>query len=1302
MTLLAGWAVLLSRLSGQEDIVIGTSVANRNRLEIEGLIGLFLNMLALRLDVFGSPTVSEWMGRVKEQTMAAQQHQDIPFEQVVEIVGPVRSLAHSPLFQVGLSWQNAREGRLTLPGLEVRPLRSAEHRVAKIDLTLFLHDTGERIAGELEYATALFERSTVERYLGCLRSVLEAMVAGDDQAVDSLPLLTEADRQKILYGWNETGVEYGRDNCVHELFEEQVSKTPEAEAVAFEGASLTYFELNRQANQLAHYLRGVGARPDTRVGICVERGLQLMVGLLGVLKAGGAYVPLDPAYPVDRLKYMIEDSAPVALLTQAHLREALVSVDLAVPVLDLPDAARQWQAQPETNPDRRSFGLVPKHLAYVIYTSGSTGTPKGVMVEHAGLCNYLRWASSYYAPESSLVSSSFSFDGTVTSLYTPLLSGGTVRLVREREEIDGLYTQLQASGCCDLVKATPAHLDALGYRMLSEGADCHAGIFVIGGEALLVSTVDLWRQIKPGLRLVNEYGPTETVVGCTVYEVPADFSDIGQGTSVPIGRPLANARIYILDGRGEPVPVGVTGEIYIAGAGVARGYLNRPELTAERFVVDPFAGNGADRMYKTGDLGKWMADGNIEFLGRNDLQVKIRGFRIELREIEAVLAQHEDISEAVVLAREDTPGDVRLVAYYKCVETDAIGQRSLGAEELRNHLAAKLPEFMVPAAYVQMESLPLTANGKLDRKALAAPHEDAYGVGGYEEPIGDIEILMAGIWADVLKLERVGRHDNFFELGGNSLLAVRLNECLRRAGLQVDVRSLFATPTPAALAAAFGSGDDIVNVPPNGIPSPCEAITPEMLPLVLLTSEEIDRIVQGVPGGAANVQDIYPLAPLQEGILFHHFIGGNRDPYLKAVEYSFDNRSRLDAYLKALQAVIDRHDILRTAVLWDGLPEPVQVVWRKAELPIEEVVFEAGIGDVAGELYRRYNPLEHPMDVRQAPLLRVVIAKDEGKQRWVMMKLLHHLTGDHTAMEMMQDEIQAFLLEEGNKLPEPLPFRNLVAQARLGVSREEHERYFRQLLGDVEEPTAPFGLLNVQGNGKGLELERMRVDADLSQRMREQARSLGVSAASVCHVAWAQVLARVSQREDVVFGTVLFGRMQGGEGSDRVMGLFINTLPVRIGIGDEGAEQCVLGAHRQLAELMRHEHASLAMAQRCSAVAAPKPLFSALLNYRYSRGKKRPRSEERKRAWEGIYGLHGEEYSNYPLTLSVDDLGDDFKLTAQVEAAVGAQRVCELMHTALESLVDALENEPDKPVGTLEVMPEAERQKVLYQWNLTE
>ena len=1297
MTLLAGWATLLTRLSSQQDIVIGTPTANRSRTEIENLIGFFVNMLAVRIDFSTVPTVGELLAQVKKQAIAAQQHQDIPFEYVVELMHPVRSLAHSPLFQVAFVWGNTPAGRLDFPGLELSSVSSSSSLLSKFDLTLSLQEINGSLYGGLEYATSLFEPSTIERYLGYLRNQLVGMVADEAQQVHRLPLLHASERHHVLYEWNDTATSYPSEKCIHALFEEQVDRSPEAIAVVFEEQELSYRELNRRANQLAHYLRELGVGPDTRVALCVERSLEMIIALLAVLKAGGAYVPLDPAYPVERLHFMLADAAPVVLLTQSRLQNLFSEYVHGLPVLTLEDPVF-WSERPDWNPAPGAIGLTSSHLAYIIYTSGSTGSPKGVAVEHRSVVNRIVWMQHVYGFDTDnavLQKTSFNFDVSVWEFFLPLFAGSRLVMAQPEKHKDPAYLiETMRRYAITTIHFVPSMLQVFLEHSKAEQFPALSKI-ICSGEALSSTLTQRVRKLLPHAVLHNLYGPTETTVDVTAWSCS---EEVVPGP-IPIGRPIANTQVYILDGYGEPVPVGVSGELYIGGAGVARGYLNRPELTAEKFLKDPFRDEPNARMYRTGDLGRWLADGNIEFLGRNDFQVKIRGFRIELGEIEARLADHAAVREAIVVAREDILGDKRLVAYYTVAD---IASERVDAEELRSYLTATLPEYMVPAAYVRLTAMPLTPNGKLDRGALPAPDEDAYATVGYEAPQGETEKSLAQIWADLLRLDRVGRHDNFFNLGGHSLLAVTLMARMRQAGLQGDIQAVFASPTLAALAAAIRGSDAIeVEVPPNRIPEGCERIVPEMLPLVQLSEEEIAQAVRSVPGGQANVQDIYPLAPLQEGILFHYLMNQRGDPYLLVGLMSFDSRDRLDAYVRAMQAVIDRHDILRTAVRWEGLPEPVQVVWRKASLHIEEVNLSPADGDASDQLYARFDPRHYRIDVGQAPLLRVHIARDEEHDRWLMLQHLHHLIGDHSTLEVMQQEIELYLLGEQDQLVTPLPFRNLVAQARLGISPQAHEEFFHRMLGDVDEPTAPFGLLDVQRDGTGIEQAHLRLDGDLARRLRVSARRLGVSVASLCHLAWALVLAKTTGRKEVVFGTVLFGRMQGGSGSDQAMGLFINTLPVRIAIGQEGVETSVRQVHALLAELLLHEHASLALAQRCSAVAAPAPLFSSLLNYRHSPGAALAPSEATVQAYQGMRWLRGEERTNYPVTLSVEDFGQDLGLTAQTPPSIGPLRICQFMQTTLASLAQALETAPATSVHSLDMLPRSERHRVLYEWNDT-
>ncbi|MDO9346477.1 MAG: amino acid adenylation domain-containing protein, partial [Pseudomonas sp.] len=978
-------------------------------------------------------------------------------------------------------------------------------------------------------------------------------------------------------------------------------------------------------------------------------------GLLGILKAGAGYVPIDPAYPAERIAYLLHDSAPVAVLAEASTRELLDTVA----TVDLHDPSLQQRAV--SNPQLSA--LTPAHLAYVIYTSGSTGQPKGVMVEHRTVENLVRWHCEAFGLDATGHTSSvagFGFDAMAWEVWPALCVGATLHLPPAsvgNGNIDELLAWWLAQPLDVSFLPTPVAEYAFNQNLQHPTLR----ILLIGGDRL--------RQFTQERRfaVINNYGPTEATVVATSGRVRA-------GQVLHIGRPIANASVYLLDAHLRPVPVGVAGELYVGGSGVARGYLNRPDLSAERFVQDPFK---QGRMYRTGDLARWLPDGTIEYLGRNDDQVKVRGVRVELGEIESRLAALDGVGEAVVLVREG-----RLIAWFT-------EQQPLDIDSLRAQLQAQLPAALVPVAYVKLHALPLTANGKLDRKALPEPDQAALLTREYAAPQGEVESTLARIWAEVLQVEQVGRHDHFFELGGHSLLAVSLIERMRQVGLSADVRVLFSQPTLAALAAAVGSGRDVL-VPDNRIPAGCQRITPDLLSLVELDQSTIDHVVAQVPGGAANVQDIYPLAPLQEGILYHHISAGQGDPYLLQSHQAFDSLDRLNAFAQALQQVIDRHDILRTAVVWEGLAQPLQVVWRKARLQVQ--------ADVIDQLHQRFDPRQYRVPMNQAPLIRLVYAPDPANQRVVAILLFHHIALDHTALDGVRHEMQASLLGLPQPAGDATPYRNYVAQARLGVSEEEHEQFFRGMLGDISEPTLPFGLQDVRGDGNAIEEVQLTLAPTLNQRLRTQARLLGVSAASLFHLAWARVLASTSGQEHVVFGTVLLGRMQGGKGSDRALGMFINTLPLRVDIDGSGVRMAVKQTHARLTALLGHEHASLALAQRCSGVAAPQPLFSAMLNYRHSDSQQAPVS----RAWEGIHTLASEERTNYPLTLNVDDQGDGFRLTAMTSKSIGAQRLCGYLQVTLQGLVEALEQAPQLAVNRLPVLEAQERQQLLSGFNATE
>jgi amino acid adenylation domain-containing protein len=1262
MTLLAGWAAVLGRLSGQADVVIGTPSANRGQPEVEELIGFFVNTLPVRVELSGSPTVAELLARVKGRALEAQQNQDIPFEQVVELLRPARTLAYSPLFQVLFTWDNAPGERLELPGLQPGTVPESARETAKFDLTLALVESGDRIVGELSYATALFERATAERFSGYLRRVLEEMAADGGRRMERLALMPDGERSTVLEEWNRTEAAYPAESSLHALFEAQVERTPDAVALVFEGQALTYAGLNARANRLAHFLAERGVGPDVLVGLSVERSLEMMVGLLAVLKAGGAYVALDPSYPEDRLRYMLADSGPVVLLTQASLAGRFGGAE--VPVVALDADAHAWAGRPETNP--RNAELTPDHLAYVIYTSGSTGMPKGVMVAHRSVVNTLTWMQGAWglgAREVVLQKTPYSFDASLRELIPPLLVGARMVVARPGGHRDAAYLLERVRA----EQVTTLHFVPSMLQVLVDEADfsrCTSLERVVcGGEALPRALVERFHAALPGARLYNVYGPTEAAVDVTAWSCAAER---GREGSIPIGAPMANVRLYVLDRAGEPVPAGVAGELYIGGVQVARGYLNRAALTADRFVPDRFGGEAGGRLYRTGDLARWRPDGAVDFLGRGDAQVKVRGYRIELGEIEARLREHALVREAVVLAREDTPGNRRLVAY-------VVGDAAADAEALRAHLSERLPEYMVPAAYVRLEALPLTPNGKVNRRALPAPDADAFAARGYEAPSGAVEQAVAEIWAELLGVERVGRGDHFFEMGGHSLLAVRVVSRVRQA-LRVEAvpGDVFERPVLADFARGLGTAAQ----------SAATAITP------------VDR------------DAAIPLSFAQQRLWFLEQLGGTGAAYNVPMRLRLQGALDRGALVRSLDRILARHEVLRTTFpAVDG--EPVQRIAavEKSALRLVEHDLRAS-ADAEDALHRLMaDEASAPFDLARGPLIRgrlIRVAADDH----VLLLTMHHIVSDGWSTGVLHGELgalyAAFVRGDADPLP-PLP-----------VQYADYAAWHRRLVdGAVLDAQAEYWTRTLAGAPELLELPADRprpakqdsagasVDVELDEALTEALKTLsqrhGTTLFMTLLAGWAAVLARLSGQDDVVIGTPSANR--GRAEVEELIGFFVNTLPVRVDLSRSPSVAELLAQVKGRAlEAQRNQDIPFEqVVERLSPARslAYSPLFQVMFAWQNASGESLDLPGLQSEAVSGP----AVEGAKFDLTLTLVESGDRIVGELSYATALCDRATVERWVGYLRRALEEMAADDHQPVERLALMPESERFRVVEEWS---
>ncbi|QDL09671.1 non-ribosomal peptide synthetase [Brasilonema octagenarum UFV-E1] len=1257
MTILAAFTLLLSRYSGQEDIVVGSAIANRNRREIEPLIGFFVNTLALRTNLQGNPTFLELLQRVKQVTLDAYDHQDLPFEKLVDELGLERSLSHHPLFQVAFGLQNATQEKLEIPGLTLTRFEW-ENTTTLFDLSLIFRETPQGLIGEWEYATDLFEAKTIQRMAGHFEVLLKGIVDNPNQPINTLSLLTEDECQQLQI-WNKTQTNYPLNQTLVDLFEAQVAKNPDNIALVFESQHLTYQQLNQKANQLAHYLiQNHQIQPNTLIGICVERSLEMIVGVLGILKAGAAYVPIDPNYPQERIQWILQDSGTSLLLTQSFITEKLPTTQLKHPCQVICIDQTDFSFALTNNPSLQS---TPDNLAYVIYTSGSTGRPKGVMIEHRGLTNLaLSSANTFQVqPQSRFLQlASFSFDISIGEIATTFVVGACLYLAKKETLLPSqVLVDFLINHKISHMIIPPSVLSVLPQAPLPD-----LQTIVVGGEACPAELVAQW---APGRRFFNGYGPTESTVGA------ASALCQPNGKKPSIGKPLPNIRIYILDAHNQPLPPGIPGELCIAGVGLARGYLNRPDLTAEKFIEIDLFGK-IERIYKTGDLARWGDDSNLEYLGRIDEQVKLRGFRIELGEIESLLLQHPSVKEAVVILYE-TDSNPRLIAYVTAEEKSF----NLGSE-LKDYLKTRLPNYMVPSQIMVLDKLPLTPNGKLDRRALPTPNTAASS--DFEMPVTPTETLLASLWQGLLKVKSVGRRDNFFELGGHSLLATQLITRIRDSfGVELPVRKVFEQSVLSELAWEIDKAGSSVALP---------AITPqpENEPKTLSFAQSRLWFLAQLEGTGTSATYNMPIAFQLEGNL-------NVEALRSSLTYLLQRHTSLGTYFPALegepQVVVKNVEDIEVLVIADlqelDSQTQIQTIQHLADTHAQE-----------------------PFDLNTGSLFKAKLLQ-LGQQKNILLINIHHIISDGWSMGVFKREWeQAYAAYAAGSAPNlsplPIQYTDYAAWQRSWLQGEilsNQENYWKQQLGDaprlLELPTDhPRPAQQSYQGGR----EEYRLSNELTEKLKIVSQKHGVSLFMTLLTAFNILLSRYSRQEDLCVGTAIANRTHSY--TEGLIGFFVNTLVLRSQVKPEQGFSELLQQTRQTC-LNAYAHQDIPFEYLVEQLQPERslshnPLFQVMIVLQNAEGAGKNVSLP---GLDIQYLEQSFPFAKFDLTLDLCERDDQLHCMWEYATDLFEAETIRRMAGHFEVLLTVITQNPQQPISKLSLMTTPEIQQ-LRVWNQTD
>jgi amino acid adenylation domain-containing protein len=1268
------WSILLSRYSGEQDVVFGTTVAGRpaELRGVEQMVGLFINTLPMRVRINERERVSEWLSGLQAELIKMRQYEYSPLIEVAKWSEMPRGI---PLFESVLAFENYptdasfAEQIKQSTGLEV--LEFKVHERGNHSLTVEVYPAKQELRVKIEYEREHFDDKTISRMLGHFQQLLRAIVADPQQRVGDLSLLTDSERQQLLVEWNDTTREFANEACLQELFEAQVSRTPNAIALSYEDTNLTYQELNERSNQLAHYLSTLGVGPEVCVGVCLERSVDLVVALVAILKAGGAYVPLDSSYPLERLAFMLED-AQIGILVTTEKQLDVLPAHWALTIC-LDTDAEMIAGLSEEN---LGSAVSAENLAYVMYTSGSTGQPKGVSVMHRSVVRLVQETNYLDVSERDvfLQAAPISFDASTLEVWGSLLNGARLVLLEpQRPTLEELARTISGNG------VTVLWLTAgLFHLMVAEQGEQLRSVrrLLAGGDVLAGEQVRKHlAQMGPEDRLINGYGPTENTTFTCCH--PMTRESRWEGT-VPIGKPIANTTVYVLDQQQRVVPVGVYGEIYAGGDGLARGYLHSPELTAEKFVPHPFSASGGERLYRTGDVGRWLGNGSIEFLGRVDEQVKLRGFRIELGEIEAVLSRHAAVREAVVVVQEVNQ-DKRLVAYVV-----SAGEPEVSSTELRSYLREQLPAYMVPAFFVTLAELPLTPHGKVDRRALPAPERTrAQSEGSYVAARTPVEELLATIWCEVLGLEQVGVHDNFFHLGGDSIRIIQVGAQAQKFGLEFSIVQLFEHKTIAALAQVLSASAD----------GPFTAAQTQ--PFSLLT--EADR--QLLP---AEIVDAYPLAQLQAGMLFHSQYSRESAIYHDLFSFHLEVPLQVEALQQAIDRLIARHPVLRTGFDLHHYSEPLQLVH-------EQVAVRLQVQDLRGlqpeEQERQLaqcieSEKHHHLDLTQVPLLRFQVYR-RSKQTFQFTLSFHHAILDGWSVATMLTELfRSYLsivegLERAEEKPPASTFREFVWLERESVKSEETQEYWRERLADanfVKVPLRNAALAEHNAAPQAASLE-VPISLGLTDDLKKVGRLARVPLKSVLLAAHLRMMSLLSGQADVTTGLVTNGRVEEIDG-ERVLGLFLNTLPLRLKLDGGSWLELARQTFAAEKELMPHRRYPMVQLQR---MLSGQPLFETAFNYTNFH------VYETLKDIQGVHvlGLDVFEQTNFTLVVNFSMDTSQLKLRLDYNASQVPAEDVKLFSDYFAKVLALMTAEPASSYTSQSLLSKHERHQLLTEWNET-